>query len=92
MEMTTKKTLVAAVALATLLAAPALAQIRDRAASNPTSPQAAPHNGQVTDPDAVMSNGRVIGRDPDPWIRNGMLRHHDSERAQPGYLLRTISS
>jgi hypothetical protein len=40
MEMTMKKTLVAAVALATLLAAPALAQIRDRAASNPTSPQA----------------------------------------------------
>jgi hypothetical protein len=73
-----KKTLVAAVALATLLAAPAFAQILDRAASNPTSPQAAPHSGQVTDPDAVMSNGRVIGRDPDPWIRNEMLRHYDS--------------
>jgi hypothetical protein len=25
-----------------------------------------------------MSNGRVIGRDPDPWIRNEMLRHYDS--------------
>jgi hypothetical protein len=78
MEMTMKKTLVAAVALATLLAAPAFAQIRDHAVSNPSSPQAAPHNGQVTDPDAVMSNGRVIGRDPDPWIRNEMLRHYDS--------------
>jgi hypothetical protein len=78
MEMTMKKTLVAAVALATLLTAPAFAQTRDRPTSNPTSPQAAPHNGPVSDPDAVISNGKVIGRDPDPWIRNEMLRHYDS--------------
>jgi hypothetical protein len=78
MEMTMQKTLVPAVALATLLATPAFAQIRDHAVSSPTPPQAAPHNGQVTDPDAVISNGRVIGRDPDPWIRNEMLRHYDS--------------
>jgi hypothetical protein len=78
MEMTMKKTLVTAAALAILLAAPAFAQTRDDAASNPTSPYAAPHNGQARDPDAVMGNGKVIGHDPDPWIRNEILRHYDS--------------
>src|SRR5262245_11129705 len=75
MEMTMKKTLVTTAALAILLAAPAFAQTRDGA---PTSPHAAPHNGQVKDPDAVMGNGKVIGHDPDPWIRNEILRHYDS--------------
>ena len=93
-----KKTLVTAAALAILLAAPAFAQTRDDAASNPTSPYAAPHNGQARDPDAVMGNGKVIGHDPDPWIRNEILRtttppgRTERARPPPDYLLRTTSS
>jgi len=74
------KPLIAAVALATLSIAPALAQTADRPTSNPTSPQAAPFNGRAgpRDPNAVMQGNKVIGHDPDPWIRNEILRHSDS--------------
>jgi hypothetical protein len=74
------KTLVAAVALAVLTAAPALAQTFDRPASNPEAAQTAPRGGQygVRDSDAVMDKGRMIARDPDPWIRNELLRHSHS--------------
>jgi hypothetical protein len=70
------KTLLTALALATLIAAPALAQTFDR----PDSPQAAQRGGQnsVRNNDAVVNGGRVIGRDPDPWIRNEILRHSHS--------------
>ena len=73
------KRLVAAVALATLIAGPAFAQTFDRPAANPESAQSA-QRGQntVKDPNAVMDKGRVIGRDPDPWIRNEIMRHSHS--------------
>jgi len=32
----------------------------------------------VRDPDAVIDKGKVIGRDPDPWIRNEIMRHSHS--------------
>jgi hypothetical protein len=35
-------------------------------------PQSAP---QPDDSDAVMANGKKIGADPDPFIRQEMLRH-----------------
>ena len=70
------KKLVAAVALATLIAGPAVAQRFD----SPT--QASPRQDQNTngarDPSAVTDKGRVIGRDPDPWIRNELMRHSHS--------------
>jgi hypothetical protein len=64
------KSLISAVALATLIAGPALAQTFDSPGSNPESTQAAPR--------AVIDKGRVIARDPDPWIRNEILRHSHS--------------
>ena len=74
--------LVAAVALATLVAGPAFAQTFDSPSSNPESTQASPRRDQNTngarDPDAVTDKGRVIGRDPDPWIRNELMRHSHS--------------
>jgi hypothetical protein len=76
------KSLISAVALATLIAGLALAQTFDSPGSNPESTQAAPRAGQNTtgtrDPDAVIDKGRVIARDPDPWIRNEILRHSHS--------------
>ena len=74
------RTLLTAVALATLIAAPALAQARESPAAKPHSPYAAQSGGQygARDRDAVVTGNRVIGRDPDPFIRNEMLRHYDS--------------
>jgi len=55
------KTLIATVALATLIAAPALAQ--------------APVSPPVVNPNAVFApGGKVIGVDPDPNIRFEILR------------------
>ncbi len=65
------KIVITAVALATIIAAPALAQTQERAGANPPSPQARA-------PGAVVKGGQVIGHDPDPWIRNEILRHSDS--------------
>ena len=61
-----KKTLVAAVALATLLTHQHSRKLA--IAPHPTRRRLRPHphNGPVSDPDAVISNGKVIGRDPDP--------------------------
>jgi hypothetical protein len=69
-----------AVALATLMAAPALAQTRESPAANPYSPYAAQSSGQhgAQDRDAVVTGNKVIGHDPDPFIRNENLRHYDS--------------
>ena len=76
------KRLVAAVALAMLIAGPAVAQTVDNPSSNPESAQASPRRDQNTngarDSNAVMDKGRVIGRDPDPWIRNEIMRHSHS--------------
>jgi hypothetical protein len=71
--------LVIAGALAIIFAAPAFAQTYEPAV-NPSSPYAVrrgDHHG-VGQPDAVMKGRQMIGRDPDPWIRNEILRHSDS--------------
>jgi len=65
------KTLVGAAALATLIAAPALAQPPYRSAA----PGPYGHNPQVTkDPYDVVVRNRVKGRDPDPFIRWSIYR------------------
>jgi hypothetical protein len=65
------KTLVGAAALATLIAAPALAQpLYGSAAPGPYG-----HDWQVPrDPYAVVVRARVKGRDPDPFIRWAIYR------------------
>jgi hypothetical protein len=43
--------------------------------------QANPRGGtgqRATGPDDVITGNRVIGRDPDPFIRGEILRHNDS--------------
>src|SRR5438105_3402268 len=76
------KRLVAALVLASLVAGPALAQRFDSPSSNPESTQASPSRGEnqigAGNRDAIIDKGRVIGRDPDPWIRNEILRHSHS--------------
>jgi hypothetical protein len=71
--------LVIAGALAIIVAAPAFAQTYEPAA-NPSSPDAVRRGDQhgVGQPDAVMKGRQMIGRDPDSWIRNEILRHSDS--------------
>ena len=59
-------TTLGAMALAGMLAAPALAKAP------------APAAGDRDHADAVMFHGKKIGQDPDPFIRNEMLRHADS--------------
>ena len=68
------KTLITA-ALAGLIAVPAMAQTRDPPASNPS---AVAGERSAGDPDAVTFRGKVIARDPDPWIRNEIKRHAES--------------
>jgi len=65
------RTIFAAMALAALVAGPALAQ------TTPPPRYAVP-GPAVQNPDAVMKGGKAIGHDPDPWIRNEILRHSDS--------------
>jgi hypothetical protein len=76
------KQLISALALVTLIAAPALAQRFESPTATPESAQAAPRAGQnqagANDPNAVIDKGKVIGRDPDPWIRNEIMRHSHS--------------
>jgi hypothetical protein len=73
------KSLVTAVALATLIAGPAFAQTFDRPTANPESAQSSPSSqNSARDPNAVIDKERVIGRDPDPWIRNEIMRHSHS--------------
>ncbi len=69
--------------LTTLISSPALAQTRhhaDRGYS--TAPQYQPNvvrAPRITrDLKDVVFGGRVIGRDPDPWIRLEILRHAES--------------
>ncbi len=69
--------------LSAFISSPALAQARHHAYS---SYEAAPHyrppivrHPRVTrDSDDVVFGGKVIGRDPDPWIREEILRHAES--------------
>jgi hypothetical protein len=68
------KKILAAVAVAAFVAGPALAQTRDQ----PFSRRYAPPEATVSGPDAVVKGPNVIGHDPDPWIRNEILRHSDS--------------
>jgi hypothetical protein len=55
---------------------------RHHAASEAYDTQGNPNYGfgpRVTPgPDDVVSGNRVIGRDPDPFIRGEILRHYDS--------------
>ncbi len=60
----------AALTLAAVLAVPAFAQA---AARDSDRALAAP-----LDPNAVIYNGNLIGRDPDPFIRHELLRHAES--------------
>jgi hypothetical protein len=76
------KKLLATIALAAVIAGPAIAQTADRPAANPETPTAAP-GGRTFGPaprdsDAVMDKGRVIAHDPDPWVRNEIMRHSHS--------------
>ncbi len=49
--------------------------------------QANPHYGfgprVIVQPNDVVSGNRVIGRDPDPFIRGEILRHYDSGWPDP---------
>jgi hypothetical protein len=80
----TKMALVTSVALATLLAAEAVSAQRLQTASEAYDAEANPNYGfgpRVTvQPGDVVSGNKVIGRDPDPSIRNQLLREYDSGR------------
>jgi hypothetical protein len=84
----TKMALATSVALATLIAAEA-------ASAQPGSHQAAPEaydtqanpnygfGPRVTvQPGDVVTGGRVIARDPDPFVRDQLLREYDSGRGE----------
>jgi hypothetical protein len=59
------KTLIATVALATLMAAPVFAQ----------APSTNVASGTIVNPNAVLGpGGRLIGVDPDPFIRSEIMR------------------
>lgn len=68
-----KKYLLAAT-LAALVASPALAATYHRTMRNDSAMQA---YAFVPQGDAVVSNGQVIGADPDPFIRAQLLREGD---------------
>jgi hypothetical protein len=80
----TKMALATSVALATLLAAEAASAQRLQTASEAYDAESNPHYGfgpRVTvQPNDVVSGHSVIGRDPDPSIRNQLLREYDSGR------------
>ncbi len=75
------KKLATALALATLIASPALAkthrQLQNEAAQSYAAAPAAyvtPRTG------AIVDHGQYVGRDPDPSIRAQLLREHDSNQ------------
>ena len=80
----TKVALAASVALATLIAAEAASAqpLSHRAAPGAYDTQANPNYGfgpRVTvQPNDVISGDRVIGRDPDPFVRDQILRGYNS--------------
>jgi len=74
-----KKTLISAIALATLATTSAFAQTQPTRARHAVRPQTNAGYmayGQYTtnDPYVVISNDRVVGRDPDANIRAQMMR------------------
>jgi hypothetical protein len=73
-----KKTLIATLALATLVASPAFAQSnvhRVRHTVNPpNNPYASAQDYAAHDPNAVVFGNTIIGQDPDINIRSQMLR------------------
>jgi len=70
------KTLVGAVALATLTTAPVLAQSTRGPA--PEDGYGSHYDQPITrNPDDVVIGGKVVGRDPDPFIRGQMLRGYE---------------
>ena len=71
-----KKFAIAAAVIAFFIT-PALAQRAESPAANQSAPNATPNN-ERSDPTAVMDRGKVIARDPDPWIRNELMRHSHS--------------
>ena len=81
----TKVALAASVALATLVAAgTASAQPRQQAGSTVYDAQANPIYGfgprTTVQPGDVISGNRLIARDPDPFIRDQLLRDYNSGR------------
>ena len=70
------KKMLAAIALAAAIASPAFAQTTGR--PSPDYRYAVPSAPPTRNSDGVVQGGRVIGHDPDPWIRNEILRHSDS--------------
>ncbi len=82
----TKMALATSVALATLISAEAASAqpLRHQAAPEAYDTQANPNYGfgpRVTvQPNDVVSGDRVIGRDPDPSIRDQLLREYNSGR------------
>jgi hypothetical protein len=80
-----KVALAASVALATLVAADAAsAQPRHQAGSTVYDAQANPIYGfgprTTVQPGDVISGNRLIARDPDPFIRDQLLRDYNSGR------------
>jgi hypothetical protein len=65
-----------AMALATVIASPAFAQTTG--GPSPEYRHAVPGAPPTRNSDGVAQGGRVIGHDPDAWIRNEILRHSDS--------------
>jgi hypothetical protein len=78
----TKLALAASVALATLIAAEAASAQPLRHQPEAYDTQANPNYGfgpRVTvQPNDVVSGDRVIGRDPDPFVRDQILRGYNS--------------
>jgi hypothetical protein len=80
-----KVALAASIALATLVAGvPASAQPRHQAGSTVYDAQANPIYGfgprTTVQPGDVVSGNRLIARDPDPFIRDQLLRDYNSGR------------
>jgi len=74
------KVFVAALALAALVATPAAAKSRHAISPQAAAAQASAPNGQSSsffDGQAVIVNGRIVGRDPDAAIRADLLRQGD---------------
>jgi hypothetical protein len=82
----TKVALAASVALATLISAEAVSAqpLRHQSAPEAYDTQANPNYGfgpRVTvGPNDVVTGGREIGRDPDPFVRDQLLREYNSGR------------
>jgi hypothetical protein len=84
----TKTALAASVALAALVAAEAAYAQPPRHLAVPQAydTEANPDYGfgprVAVQPDDVVTGNRVIGRDPDPFIRDQLLQEYDSRRGE----------